>query len=210
MSAGPNSPIPTSMRPIHRGAEIVAGYKFQHGFEVYGSATRMRRELVFTTFTTTLSGVPDWAGRAGLRYDTTIQRVNVWTDAYIRGATHIAQESSGSKGNTVTRVNGWTTYNLEVGGTYKEPVEPREHSLSVALTNLGNKTYRSSMEELSRSRVVRSGSITGSRSDLDRQIEILTRQQTGRGVRIRPGLGRMSIWCRSQTAFYVFLEYLLI
>ncbi len=130
------------------GAEIVAGYKFQHGFEVYGSATRMRRELVFTTFTTTLSGVPDWAGRAGLRYDTTIQRVNVWTDAYIRGATHIAQESSGSKGNTVTRVNGWTTYNLEVGGTYKEPVEPREHSLSVALTNLGNKTYRSSMEEL--------------------------------------------------------------
>ncbi|MCC6889282.1 MAG: TonB-dependent receptor [Hyphomicrobiales bacterium] len=127
------------------GAEVAAGYKFMAGFELYGSMTAMRRQYVYTSFSTFKAGVPEWWGRAGLRYETVIDRFDLWWDAYVRGATQIELESSS---RTISQADGWTTVNLEFGGTFKEPTGPRTHSLSVAFTNIGNVTYRSSLEEL--------------------------------------------------------------
>lgn len=127
------------------GVEVTAGYKFLAGLEVYGSATAMRRQFVYPTFSTYLSGVPDWAGRTGLRQETSINQFNVWWDAYVRGATGIELESSS---HSISRADGWATLNLEFGGTFKEPGTPRAHSLSFAVTNITNVTYRSALEEL--------------------------------------------------------------
>jgi hemoglobin/transferrin/lactoferrin receptor protein len=130
------------------GAEITAGYKFFAGFEIYGNVTAMRRQFVYPAFSTLKSGVPDWAGRAGIRQETSINQFNLWWDAYFRAATGIELESST---HSISRASGWGTLNLEFGGTFKEPGMPREYSLSFAITNITNVTYRSSLEELTAS-----------------------------------------------------------
>jgi hemoglobin/transferrin/lactoferrin receptor protein len=135
-----------------RGAEMTAGYRFIPAYEIYGNLTAIRREFVYPTFSTLKSGVPLWSGRAGLRYEGQLDNnITWWWDAYMRGATRTEREEPGRiAGTTVTAIGSWTTVNLEFGATWKPrmPTGFTEHTLSVALTNLTNVSYRSSLEEL--------------------------------------------------------------
>jgi hemoglobin/transferrin/lactoferrin receptor protein len=134
------------------GVELTAGYRLVPEYEVYGTMTTIRREFTYPTFTTLKSGVPLWSGRAGLRYENRIDpAVSWWWDAYLRGATSTEREEPGRiSGTTITAIDGWTTVNLELGASWKPrtPTAFTEHTLSVALTNIGNVSYRSSLEEL--------------------------------------------------------------
>jgi hemoglobin/transferrin/lactoferrin receptor protein len=135
------------------GGEATAGYRFASDYEVYGVVTAIRREFEYSTFTTLKSGVPLWSGRAGLRYEThSGSGVNWWWDAYMRGATSTEREEPGRTSGTtsITAISGWATVNLEFGATWKPQVPTvfTEHKLSVALTNIADHSYRSSLEEL--------------------------------------------------------------
>ena len=134
------------------GAELTGGYRFLPAYEIYGTATMIRREFVYPTFTTLKSGVPLLSGRAGLRYEGQANSgVNLWWDAYLRAATSTEREEPGRiSGTAITAIDGWTTVNLEFGANWKPrtPTGFTEHSLSLALTNIGNVSYRSSLEEL--------------------------------------------------------------
>jgi hemoglobin/transferrin/lactoferrin receptor protein len=136
-----------------RGAELTAGYKIVPAYEVYGSMTAIRREFIYETFTTQLSGVPAWSGRVGLRYEAqTSSGIDWWWDAYMRGATSTLREEPGRVAGTtaITAIGDWATYNLEFGGTWKPKVPTgfTQHALSVTISNIGNVSYRSSLEEL--------------------------------------------------------------
>lgn len=136
------------------GAEVAAGYKVTPAYEVYGSVTAIRRQYIYTTLTTWKSGVPLWMGRTGLRYEGQLNSgINWWWDAYLRGATATEREEATDRsvtGTSLTAIGGWTTVNLEFGAKWKPntPTGFTEHMLSVALTNIGNVSYRSSLEEL--------------------------------------------------------------
>jgi hemoglobin/transferrin/lactoferrin receptor protein len=134
------------------GAELTAGYRFVPDYEIYGILTNIRREFAYPTFTTLKSGVPLWSGRAGLRYETqSSSGINWWWDAYMRGATSTEREEPGRSGGTlITGIGGWATVNLEFGATWKPQVPTgfTQHTLSVAFTNIGDVSYRSSLEEL--------------------------------------------------------------
>jgi hemoglobin/transferrin/lactoferrin receptor protein len=136
------------------GAEVTAGYKIVPAYEVYGTVTAIRRQFVYPTLTTWKSGVPLWSGRAGLRYEGQLNSgINWWWDAYLRGATSTEREEATDRsltGVSLTAIGGWTTVNLEFGASWKPqtPTGFTEHTLSVALTNIGNVSYRSSLEEL--------------------------------------------------------------
>lgn len=134
------------------GTEVTAGYRIVPAYEIYGTVTTIRREFTYPTFTTWKSGVPLWSGRAGLRYEGRFDPgINWWWDAYLRGATSTEREEPGRvSGTTITAIGGWTTVNLELGANWKPqtPTGFTEHTLSVALTNIGNVSYRSSLEEL--------------------------------------------------------------
>jgi hemoglobin/transferrin/lactoferrin receptor protein len=136
-----------------QGLELTAGYKVVPAYEVYGMMTVIRREFLYETFSTVMSGVPLLSGRVGLRYESEASSgIKWWWDAYMRGATSTEREEPGRTAGitTITAIGDWTTYNLEFGGTWKPrtPTGFTEHTLSVALTNIGNVTYRSSLEEL--------------------------------------------------------------
>jgi hemoglobin/transferrin/lactoferrin receptor protein len=133
------------------GAEVTAGYKIVPAYEVYGTVTAMRRQYIYPRLTTWKSGVPAWMGRTGLRYEGQLDSgVTWWWDAYLRGATSTEREESSDRGVSLTAIGGWTTVNLEFGAKWKPntPTGFTEHMLSVALTNIGNVSYRSSLEEL--------------------------------------------------------------
>jgi len=136
------------------GAEVTAGYKVVPAYEVYGTMTAIRRQYIYPTFTTWKSGVPLWMGRTGLRYDGQLNSgITWWWDAYLRGATRTEREEATDRsttGTSLTAIGGWTTVNLEFGAKWKPnaPTGFTEHMLSVALTNIGNVSYRSSLEEL--------------------------------------------------------------
>jgi hemoglobin/transferrin/lactoferrin receptor protein len=136
-----------------RGLELTAGYKIAPAYEVYGMTTMIRREFAYDTFSTVMSGVPLFSGRAGLRYEAEASsNIKWWWDAYMRGATSTEREEPGrvSGITTITAIGDWATYNLEFGATWKPrtPTGFTEHILSVAFTNIGNLSYRSSLEEL--------------------------------------------------------------
>ena len=133
------------------GAEVTAGYKIVPAYEVYGTVTAMRRQYIYPRLTTWKSGVPAWMGRTGLRYEGQLDSgVTWWWDAYLRGATSTEREESSDRCVSLTTIGGWTTVNLEFGAKWKPntPTGFTEHMLSVALTNIGNVSYRSSLEEL--------------------------------------------------------------
>jgi hemoglobin/transferrin/lactoferrin receptor protein len=133
------------------GAEATAGYRIVPAYEVYGTVTAIRRQYIYPNLTTWKSGVPLWMGRTGLRYDGQLNSgITWWWDAYLRGATSTEREEASDRGISLTAIGGWTTVNLEFGAKWKPntPTGFTEHMLSVALTNIGNVSYRSSLEEL--------------------------------------------------------------
>ena len=48
--------------------ELAASYDFECGLTPYASATWMRRKFDYGTLTTWKTGVPEWSGRAGVRF----------------------------------------------------------------------------------------------------------------------------------------------
>jgi hypothetical protein len=70
----------------------------------------------------------------------------------MRGATSTLREEPGRVAGTttITAIGDWATYNLEFGGTWKPKVPTgfTQHALSVTISNIGNVSYRSSLEEL--------------------------------------------------------------
>ena len=133
-------------RATTMGAELTAGWKFLDGYEAYGNLTHLKREYFYPTFSTTKSGVPDFAGRFGVRWDGTLSNdVDVWADAYMRAGSKIELESSS---RSISTAGGWSTANFEFGTSWKSPDRFGQHSLSVALTNLTDRSYKPALEEL--------------------------------------------------------------
>lgn len=132
------------------GVELEGGVKVLTHFEAYGSLAYTRRKLAFPTYSTWQSGTPALRSRLGLRYANTFGHgIDYWVDAYMRMASEIELLSrSGSGAYTLSRTGGWTTLNLEFGGSWIGADPWGEHSLSVALTNLTDRRYRPALEEL--------------------------------------------------------------
>lgn len=109
------------------------------GAELYLQGTWLRREVEFSTFTTSESGVPRLSGRVGARYDsTTSGGVRWYMDAYIAASDSSAERTSRS----TTKADSWVTLNLAAGAYISDTW------VGIEALNLTNTSYRPSVDEL--------------------------------------------------------------
>lgn len=129
------------------GMELAGGYKpGLYDLEAYGNLTLLRRKLSFQNpvLVTWSSGMPLANARFGVRQEKSIDsHWSAFWDAYARTATASRTRTSRS----ASRSGGWATLNLAVGATYVHP-EFGEHRIALELTNLADKRYQPTPDEL--------------------------------------------------------------
>lgn len=129
------------------GLELAGGYKPGfHDLEGYGNLTLMRRKLSFLNpvLETWSSGMPLASTRFGIRQEKGIDaHWSAFWDAYMRAASGTRTRTS----RALARSGGWSTFNLALGASYVHP-EFGEHRLSLELTNLGDRRYQPTPDEL--------------------------------------------------------------
>ncbi len=113
----------------------------------YTSLTWMRRKNEFSNeFSTQDSGIPQWNGTLGLKYDTLLfAAVPLWLDLYLRGESAADEEVPGRRGPVTESNAGWVTYNLAAGTEFGAEGQFR---LALELQNLGDKKYSTATENL--------------------------------------------------------------
>lgn len=128
-----------------RGAELAVSTRFgDSGWDAYGTATYLRREIEFQTFTTTDTGKPQWTGRVGARYEGRLSPTLSWNmDAYAVGGGRSVRQTSRS----VEAVDGWYTVNLAGGVRFGGE---RRFWVGAEVLNIFDKEYRPATDELVR------------------------------------------------------------
>lgn len=122
------------------GLELTASYDLPCGITPYGSVTYLRRQFdwggqVGKTYDT---NTPDFTFRAGVRY---VKDFGLWTlhsDLYARGATDRDYEYESSGEVVKTHTAGYTTANIELGGTFGKE---RQYAITAQVLNLFDKEY---------------------------------------------------------------------
>lgn len=128
------------------GLELLAEYKFAaSGLTPYASATVMRRELEYDTYSTYNSDTPLLSGRLGLRYEGRWETLPFWTDFFVRAASGAKQTYQGTAGLVTESVPSWATVNLALGTNFG--AEGR-YSLAVTVSNVLDTAYRPTWGEL--------------------------------------------------------------
>ncbi len=129
------------------GVELAAEYNITGtAFSPYVTATWMRRELEFATWSTYNSNTPALSGRFGVRWEGEVANHNAWADLYVRAATGVKLTSRSDAGVfTTDTLSSYGTLNFAFGGSFGEE---DKFSYSVHLNNLLDKEYRSSFEEI--------------------------------------------------------------
>jgi hemoglobin/transferrin/lactoferrin receptor protein len=115
-------------------------------FMPYANATWLKRRNEYEDFSTWDSGVPDFSGRLGLRWQGAVLSVpHLWTDLYVRGETSSEVTEPGSSRAVVEDRSSWTTLNLAGGLEFGAQ---QQYRLALELRNLTDETYVPSGENL--------------------------------------------------------------
>mgnify|MGYP002621547469 CR=1 FL=1 len=124
------------------GLELAAEYTIPGTrFTPYVTGAWMRRELEFDAFSTYHSDTPALSGRLGLRWEGEVAGHDAWADLYLRAASGV---SLMEEGEPLRRLPGWGTLNFAFGGAFGDD----GFRYSVAVTNILDKEYRSSFDEV--------------------------------------------------------------
>jgi len=118
------------------------------GVQPYANLTWMKRQNRFATFSTWDSGVPDLAGRLGLRWDGALARIpTVWLDAFLRGESRSELEEPGTARGALglEERSSWVTANLSTGVALGSN---DQYQLGLDLLNLTDKRYLASGENV--------------------------------------------------------------
>lgn len=129
------------------GVELSADYTLPGtAFTPYVNGAWMRRKMEFQDYVTYNNDVPELAGRFGVKYETDIAGIHLWSDLFVRASSGVELTSRNTSGVLITEeLSSWTTLNFAFGGTFGVEQETR---LSVHLNNLTDEEYRSSFNEL--------------------------------------------------------------
>ncbi|MEZ5567593.1 MAG: TonB-dependent receptor [Halioglobus sp.] len=130
-----------------QGLEVSVGYNLaSYGLEPYANLTWMRRSNDYGEFTTTRSGVPAIAARAGLRWQGAAFSLNdLWSDIYLRGESSSELEEPGTVRSVLADKASWVTLNLSAGAAFGSE---GQYQLDINVFNLFNETYIASSENL--------------------------------------------------------------
>lgn len=123
------------------GFEALAQYTIP-GTQItpYVTGSWMQRRFDFAQFTTYNTNVPALAGRFGVRYEWDMHGLAMWADLFGRASTEVAETVPNARtGSATTKVDGWATLNVAIGGTYG----PDEHlRFVVEFDNITDEEYR--------------------------------------------------------------------
>jgi hemoglobin/transferrin/lactoferrin receptor protein len=112
----------------------------------YASVTWLKRRNEYADFSTWDSGVPDFSGRVGVRWQGPVFTLpDVWTDVYVRGETSSEVTEPGSSRTVVENRSSWNTLNLASGLEFGGQ---QQYQLALELRNLTDESYIASGENL--------------------------------------------------------------
>ena len=118
------------------GVELAASYDFENGLTPYVSATWMRRKFDYGTLTTWKTGVPEWSGRAGVRFKHALsENVDFNADVYGRFSSNSIEENE----EETFHYNNWQTANVAFGFDFGDE---KQYSVTAEVLNLFDKRYR--------------------------------------------------------------------
>ena len=118
------------------GVELAASYDFECGLTPYASATWMRRKFDYGTLTTWKTGVPEWSGRAGVRFKHALsETVDFNADVYGRFSSNSVEKTE----SETTHYNNWQTANVAFGFEFGDE---KQYTVAAELLNLFDKRYR--------------------------------------------------------------------
>lgn len=118
------------------GVELAASYDFENGLTPYVSATWMRRKFDYGTLTTWKTGVPEWSGRAGVRFKHALsENVDFNADVYGRFSSNSIEETE----SETFHYNNWQTANVAFGFDFGDE---KQYSVTAEVLNLFDKRYR--------------------------------------------------------------------
>ncbi len=118
------------------GVEASISYEFENGFKPYASGTYMRRQFEDDIRTTYHTATPEFQGRVGIAYSTTIFNgdVDFNADVYVKAQSHSYTYS----GNEKLRYDGFGTLNLAAGLAFGQD---REWFIQTEVLNLLDHNY---------------------------------------------------------------------
>lgn len=118
------------------GVELAASYDFECGLTPYASATWMRRKFDYGTLTTWKTGVPEWSGRAGVRFKHALsETVDFNADVYGRFSSNSVEKTE----SETTHYNNWQTANVAFGFEFGDE---KQYTVAAEVLNLFDKRYR--------------------------------------------------------------------
>lgn len=118
------------------GVEMTASYDFECGFTPYASATWIKRKFDYGTLSTWKTGLPEWSGRAGVRFRRALSETVAFNaDVYGRFSSNAIEENE----TETTHFNNWQTANLAFGFEFGEE---KQYTVTAEVLNLFNKQYR--------------------------------------------------------------------
>ena len=116
------------------------------GVQPYTNLTWMKRRIEFDDFSTGDSGVPELSGRAGVRWEGSLQAIpTLWADAYLRGESSSKLQEPDTVRSVLDDKQNWVTANISTG---IELGTDGQYHLGLDLLNLANKEYIASAENL--------------------------------------------------------------
>jgi hemoglobin/transferrin/lactoferrin receptor protein len=129
------------------GVELYMAYASSWAnLEPYTSLTWTKRRLDYAEFSTWDSGIPDFSGRAGLRWQGTIMSVpNLWSDIHLRGESSSQLSEPGTVRDVLEDKDDWVTVNLETGIDFGSR---QQYQFALNLFNMTDKEYIASTENL--------------------------------------------------------------
>jgi hemoglobin/transferrin/lactoferrin receptor protein len=128
------------------GLEVYGQYFHESGVTPYLNVTWIKRKNEFATFSTWDSGVPDFAGRAGARWEGSLGKLKqVWSDLYLRGESASELTEPGTTRTVVEDRSSWLTLNLSAGTAFGHG---DQYQVALELHNLTDETYIASGENL--------------------------------------------------------------
>jgi len=130
------------------GVELYLGYLVgETGLEPYTTLTWMKRRIDYDDeFATWDSGVPELAGRAGIRWrHQPAAAPGLWSDLYLRGETSSDLREPDTVRDTLDDKASWVTANIAAGMNFGKA---EQYQLSLELNNLTDKRYVASTENL--------------------------------------------------------------
>ncbi len=107
----------------------------------YVTGTWMRRKYVDQELSTWNTGLPEFSGRLGLRWqkEMTHRDIILWADAWVRAAKSASDNTLRNGTRSVITTDGWETANLAVGCEFGKQ---QQYKVSLNLNNIFDHSYR--------------------------------------------------------------------